>query len=520
MELFGKSRAKKRNIAATVPHDGAGVIPIDDIDGLEGDITSVKKHQQLMEVRNFDELGLCDWICKSANAMGFRRPFDIQRVCIPAILAGNDVMGCAQTGSGKTAAFALPILQHLSQDPYGIFAIVLTPTRELAVQISEQFSALGAAMSVRTSLVIGGQNMMEQGSALARRPHIVIATPGRLRHHLESADPPNLSKALYIVLDEADRLLATGFSSELQVILSKMHPDRRTLLFSATLTSSLSELEKLAGNNTLKFDLTSDQPVPETLVQQYLFMPTQVKMCYLVAVLRSIIGKAEENSLLEEETSLSFLKEENVKGKSRKSKSKIAKPSSQSKLLSSSIMIFVGTCRRCQEIAEILIELGIDCVALHSMMPQSRRMASLAKFKSHFSRIMVSTDVAGRGLDIPSVDLVINMDLPKIATDYVHRVGRTARAGRGGRALSLVTQYDVELVHAIEEFTGQKLEQSKEVDEDEVVNLLNAVSKAMRVAQLKLLEAGFEEKAEVFTKRRRKQRRQHLRKVAAADALE
>ena len=197
-----------------------------------------------------------------------------------------------------------------------------------------------------------------------------------------------------------------------------------------------------------------------------------------------------------------------------------SKPSSQSKSLSSSIMIFVGTCRRCQEIAEILIELGIDCVALHSMMPQNRRMASLAKFKSHFSRIMVSTDVAGRGLDIPSVDLVINMDLPKIASDYVHRVGRTARAGRGGRALSLITQYDVELVHAIEEFTGQKLEQSTEVNDDEVVNLLNAVSKAMRVAQLKLLEAGSEEKAEVFTKRRRKQRRQHLRKVAAAVAVE
>ena len=521
MEIFGSPRPKKRKLSkvtSDVVIDECKTIVASDC--VQDEEKRATKQDQLMEIRNFSGLGLCDWICKSAQAMGFKRPFDIQRVCIPAILAGHDVMGCAQTGSGKTAAFALPILQHLSQDPYGIFAIVLTPTRELAIQISEQFSALGAAMSVRTALVIGGQNMMEQGAALARRPHIVIATPGRLRHHLEGADPPNLSKALYIVLDEADRLLATGFSSELQVIISKMHPQRRTLLFSATLTSSLSELEKLAGDDTLKFDLTADQPVPEMLVQQYLFMPTQVKMCYLVAVLRSIIDKAEEDPEGNEVSkSVLALKEEKFKGKNKKSKSKSAKPSNQSKLLSSSIMIFVGTCRRCQEIAEVLMELGIDCVALHSMMPQSRRISSLAKFKSHFSRIMVSTDVAGRGLDIPSVDLVINMDLPKIATDYVHRVGRTARAGRCGRALSMVTQYDVELVHAIEEFTKQKLEPSTEVSEDEVVSLLNPVSKATRVAQLKLLEAGFEEQAEVFTKRRRKQRRQHLRKVAAEDAI-
>ena len=521
MQLFGSS-SRKRKTAETVTtilsdEYDESVLAKQDVDVTGEEKFDLAKQEELMEIRNFHDLGLCEWICKSATAMGFRRPFDIQRVCIPAILAGNDVMGCAQTGSGKTAAFALPILQHLSQDPYGIFAIVLTPTRELAIQISEQFSALGAAMSVRTALVIGGQNMMEQGSALARRPHIVIATPGRLRHHLESADPPNLSKALYVVLDEADRLLATGFSSELQVILSKMHPKRRTLLFSATLTASLSELEKLAGKETVKFDLTADQPIPEMLLQQYLFMPTQVKMCYLVAVLRNIIDKAEEDSTSADETAAMIKEHDKFRGKGRKpkTKAKSAKASDQSKILSSSIMIFVGTCRRCQEISETLIEVGIDCVALHSMMPQSKRIASLAKFKSHFCRIMVSTDVAGRGLDIPSVDLVINMDLPKLTTDYVHRVGRTARAGRGGRALSMVTQYDVDLVHAIEECTGQILEKSVEVKEDEVVSLLNPVSKAMRVAQLKLLEAGFEEQAEVFTKRRRKQRRQHLRKVAA-----
>ena len=509
MQLFENvgGAPKKRKASKSLSAQTEITATFDKENGAVEETSASNDTEKNLEIRNFSDLGLCDWICKSAASMGFRKPFDIQRVCIPAIIAGNDVMGCAQTGSGKTAAFALPILQHLSQDPYGIFAIVLTPTRELAIQISEQFSALGAAVTVRIALIIGGQNMMEQGSALSRRPHIVIATPGRLRHHLESADPPNLSKALYIVLDEADRLLATGFSSELQVILSKMHPQRKTLLFSATLTSSLTELEKLAGKDTLKFDLTTDQLIPETLTQQYLFMPTQVKMCYLVAVLRNIINKAEEDSPDVEN-------HDNKRSKGKKSKGKSVSSTLQSKLLTSSIMIFVGTCRRCQEISEILLELGIDCVALHSMMPQGQRESSLAKFKSHFNRIIVSTDVAGRGLDIPSVDLVINMDLPKIVTDYVHRVGRTARAGRSGRALSMVTQYDVALVHAVEEHTGQKLELSTEISEDEVVELLNPVSKAMRLAQLKLLEAGFEEQAEIFTKRRRKQRRQHLRKVA------
>ncbi len=157
--------------------------------------------------------------------MGFRKPTPIQQACIPAILSGRSVIGCAETGSGKTAAFALPILQHLSNDAYGIFALILTPTRELAVQIAEQIQALGAAAGVTYALVIGGGNMIEQSLALAKLPHFVIATPGRMRHHLLSASPPRLAQARYLVLDEADRLLAAGFSAELEAVLTAMsHP--------------------------------------------------------------------------------------------------------------------------------------------------------------------------------------------------------------------------------------------------------------------------------------------------------
>jgi ATP-dependent RNA helicase DDX49/DBP8 len=376
-------------------------------------------------------------------------------------------------------------------------------------------------MGVRIALVIGGQNMMAQAAALAKKPHIVIATPGRLRHHLEGADPPNLSKALYLVLDEADRLLSAGFSSELKAIISSMHPKRQTLLFSATLTDSLVELEKLAATDTLRFDLTSEaSKVPSRLLQQYLFMPAQVKMCYLVAVLRKLFAAAAEraedksdNDDLGISAAAALNEKKGKPKKGKKGKDKGPKLDQSAKLLDYSIIIFVGTCRRCQEISETLQQLGIGCVALHGMLAQSKRMDSLDAFKSHRSRILVATDVASRGLDIPAVDLVINMDLPKIVADYVHRVGRTARAGRGGRALSLVTQYDVELVHAVEEYMGQKLTQSTEVVDDDVVPLLNSVSKAMRMAQLRLLEGGFDEKEEVILKRKKKQKRQLLRKA-------
>jgi ATP-dependent RNA helicase DDX49/DBP8 len=252
--------------------------------------SSSSRKQASSSISSFNDLGLCEWILKSCSAMGFRRPTPIQSACIPSIIAGNNVMGCAQTGSGKTAAFALPMLQHLSQDPYGVFGVVIVPTRELAIQIKEQISALGAPIGVRVALVIGGMGIIDQSIALSKKPHFICATPGRLRHHLEGADPPNLSRCKYLVLDEADRLLSTGFNSELKVILSNMSRQRQTLIFSATLTESLEELEKLASSSTLRYDLSKKQNVPTNLLQQYLLMPPHVKMCYLVGILKTLVN--------------------------------------------------------------------------------------------------------------------------------------------------------------------------------------------------------------------------------------
>ena len=393
------------------------------------------------------------------------------------------------------------------------------------MQIAEQFSAFGTAISLKIALIIGGNSIVDQSIALSRRPHIIIATPGRLRHHIMSADPPNFRMTRYLVLDEADRLLSAGFESDLAIVFNALPKKRNTLLFSATLTSSLNTLDQFTAKDTLKFDLTSEQKVPETLLQQYLFVPPQVKVAFLVCALKKLVQDEEDmKEKLEDDIS-------GNSGSKKKHGSKIEKKDKKRKrssdeeptllqLKKSSVIIFVGSCKRCQEICELLTQMNVDCVSLHSMMNQHDRTNSLAKFKSQTCNILIATDVASRGLDIPQVDVVLNFDLPKIAADYVHRVGRTARAGRSGRSLSFITPHDVELLHSIEEYTEVKLTASTEVTEDDVLPLLNSVAKAMKLSSMKLMESGFEDRVDVITKRKKKQRKLLLRQQRERAAKE
>eukprot|EP00903_Cladosiphon_okamuranus_P019681 g18087.t1 len=500
---------QKEEEANHTPPTPASIVSIsagggDDRDAGAAAATAVTAGDLSEEQATFESLGLCDWLLTSCKAMGFRRPTPVQNHCIPAILKGKDVLGCAETGSGKTAAFALPILHELSKDPYGVFAVVLTPTRELAVQISEQFGALGALMGLRHTVVIGGVGSLEQSLELAGRPHVVVATPGRLRDHLQGPAAPALAKCRYLVLDEADRLLAPTFQGELRCIAEALPSSRQTLLFSATMTSNLQELESLALTNPVKYDLTKKATIPATLTQQYLFMPQQMKTCFVVQTLNMLASdnlwsdpedrKTRRNNGrgggggLKDEQQAAELGEEGGDGRAR------------------SVMIFVSKCRKCQELSETLLELGVDCTPLHSLLGQRRRTAALGKFKSQQTKVLVSTDVASRGLDIPAVDLVINFDVPRVATDYVHRVGRTARAGRRGRAISLVSQYDIELVHNIERYTGTPLGLCPEVEENDVLKLLNQVAKASRVAKMRLMEQGFDERESSIKDRNSRQR--------------
>eukprot|EP00940_MAST-03C_sp_MAST-3C-sp2_P003465 g3465.t1 len=469
--------AKSRRVLRIVPteEEGDAAPPVTTAEELS-------ELKRACATATFSNFRLSEWIVRSCAGLRMTRPTPVQLKCIPPILKGRNCVACAQTGSGKTATFALPILEHLSKDPYGVFALVLTPTRELAMQIADQFNAIGAPMKVRVAIVIGGLSSLNQSLELQKRPHIVVATPGRFAAHIESASPPYLKRLKYLVLDEADRLLeGSGFEDDLRTIVAACPSNKRrqTLLFSATMDNSSVRRTALGGSASVPdpyvFDISDAQSrvaVPETLKQMYIFVPSNVKVVYLFyTLLRSLREEEEE----EEE-------EDTEDGTVIESVPRIR-----------SAIVFCATCQMCQLLTETALEMEIPAVCLHSQMTQNRRIAALTKFKSGGVRLLFATDVASRGLDIPSVEMVVNFDIPKSAKDYVHRVGRAARAGRSGSALTVVSQHDIELLQSIEAYTGKKLVDFSAVSdaESKVLKLLQRVSTATRLARMRIAQEGW-----------------------------
>ncbi|KAK6776967.1 hypothetical protein RDI58_023684 [Solanum bulbocastanum] len=238
----------------------------------------------------FSDLGLAGWAVQTCNELGMKKPTPVQYHCIPRILSGQDVLGLAQTGSGKTAAFALPILHRLAEDPYGVSCLVVTPTRELAFQLAEQFRALGSCLNLRCAVVVGGMDMITQTKTLMQRPHVVIATPGRIKVLIEQNPdiPPVFSRTKFLVLDEADRVLDVGFEEELRAIFQCLPKNRQTLLFSATMTSNLQTLLELSANKAYFYEAYEGFKTVESLKQQYIFIPKNVKDVYLQYILSKI----------------------------------------------------------------------------------------------------------------------------------------------------------------------------------------------------------------------------------------
>jgi len=434
---------------------------------------------------SFTALGVDKWLVDSLSAMAIRKPTPIQAACIGPILSGKDCIGGSRTGSGKTVAFAVPILQTWARDPFGIFAVVLTPTRELALQIAEQFRALGSPQGLKICLLIGGVDMRAQALQLATRPHIVIATPGRMADHIRSSGEDTvcgLRRVRMVVLDEADRMLSETFAEDLGeclAILPKAGRDgRQTALFTATMTEEvrqLKEMEKQAEGRREVFvcEVDTDKYVTFPFSTPGVLQLTTPRASR-VAIPPSL---SQRYLLLVSYTREAFLH------------TLLSTPLNSSK----STIIFTNRASTAVLLTHILRLLDHRVTALHSQLPQSERIDNLGRFRAEAARILVATDVASRGLDIPTVELVVNFDVPRDPDDYIHRVGRTARAGKGGEAITFVSERDVTLVEAIEARIGRQLvkyedEPGVSLEGRVVRETLQLVSEKKRIAKMDIDE--------------------------------
>lgn len=415
---------------------------------IKEETVSSPSSSSILTDKTFASLGVCEVLQNACKALEWTTATQIQAEVLPEALrkdGGRDIIGLAETGSGKTGAFCLPILQGLLQNPIrATAALILTPTRELAFQIHTVVQGLGQGIGATSACVVGGVDRTSQAIALARNPHILIATPGRLLDHLKDTKGFNLRQVRYLVLDEADRMLSMDFEEELHQILDNLPTQRQTFLFSATMTSQVQKLERASLTDPVRIEVSTKFQTPSQLKQSYLFIPAKYKDCYLTYLINEHAGK--------------------------------------------SILVFGATCNNVQRLGLMLRNLGFPAVCLHGQMNQAKRLGALQKFATGSRTILFCTDVASRGLDLPSVDLVINYDLPGHGKEYVHRVGRTARAGQAGETVAMVTQYDVEVYQRLELLLGKKLPAYPVPDEATVLVLLERVSEAQRLATRELKE--------------------------------
>ncbi len=356
-------------------------------------------------------IGLAPEVLASLERMKFDTPTPIQAQAIPLAMQGRDILGSAQTGTGKTGAFSIPLVSKLLSNEIHS-ALVLTPTRELAVQVLQAIHQMLGKTNINTALLIGGEDIKRQFFQLRRNPRIIVGTPGRINDHLERRTV-NLTKTNYLVLDETDRMLDMGFGQQIDRIVSQMSADRQTMMFSATMPKNIQQMASKYLKNPERIQVGSCLQPIDSIQQESIRLSDSQKYEQLLKEL-----KAREGS----------------------------------------VVVFVKTKHSAQDIADRLYDDFLEAEAIHGNLRQNRRDKVIKGFRDKKFRILVATDVAARGLDVPHIEHVINHDLPQCPEDYIHRIGRTARAGAKGSAINFITTKEDKLWRAIQRFmkTGEQ----------------------------------------------------------------
>lgn len=369
----------------------------------------------------FTSLGLSASILKGIDAVGYTTPTEIQSKAIPRIMEGGDIIGCSKTGSGKTAAFVLPILHRLMENhqdraPRYVRALILTPTRELALQVEEAVRTYGAHTRLRSVTLFGGVDIGKQLQKLRHSVDIVVATPGRLLDIMQRRSI-DLSHVEALVLDEADRMFDMGFIQEVKRIISHVPPTRQTLLFSATMSSEVEQLTRSIQKHPKRIDVGERHNPVETVAHRIFPIHHELKLDLLFHIL--------EQEEME------------------------------------SVLIFSRTKHGADKIVKKLERKGVRAVAFHSDRSQNQRQRALSGFKQGQFKVLVATDIAARGIDVDGISHVINYDTPTYAEDYIHRIGRTGRAGASGDAFTFVSSNEEQHLRKIERFIGKRFEKSR-----------------------------------------------------------
>lgn len=373
----------------------------------------VSTQEAPLEQTKFSDLGIKDSLLSVLDKLGLSQPTPIQRKAIPVAISGQDLVGIAQTGTGKTFAYGLPTLQRLGGANNGQ-ALVIAPTRELAIQVEESFKTLGHSLGLKTARLIGGESLDRQLFQIRKKPHVVIATPGRLIDHL-ARRTFKLDQIKVLILDEADMMLDMGFAPQIKEILKQAPADRQTLLFSATMPPAILNLAATFMRLPVSIEVAPPGTTASKVDQEIFIIEHEDRLHHLLKILTTYQG---------------------------------------------SVLVFVRTKHGAHNLAVKLQNLGHRAVEIHSNLSLNRRRLALDGFKSKKERILVATDVAARGLDVSGIELVVNFNLPDNTDDYVHRIGRTGRADKAGKAITFATPSERREIKEIERLINKDIKQT------------------------------------------------------------